>query len=237
MLAFERLFDDWFADDAISFQDLEAGTRDHLERLRKGNELGRFDALVAATEARYEAYFGQRSQAGTASSTGKSTTLTLSEARTNLVNWLVGPGRDYVDYKLKDKAQRLRFFPSGADEYHQADQPAWPGLLQRFDTALAEVGQAFEADFKTTYTQHRDALLAALKTQSGQKKAQADARVGSRTERDKLTRQLSRNARQLGLDFEDNPAQALTFFDRKYFNQHQSAAKAPAVKPASSSLS
>lgn len=237
MLAFERIFDDWFADDVISFQDLEAGTRDHLERLRQGNEQGRFDALVTATEARYEAYFGQRSQAGTAGTTGKSSTLTLGDARKELLQWLVGPGRDYIDYKLKDKAQRLRFYPNGADEYHQAGHPAWPGLLERFDTALAEVGQAFEADFKTTYTRHRDALLAALKAQSGQKKAQADARVGSRTERDLLTRQLSRNARQLGLTFDEQPGQAITYFDRKYFNQHQPAAKAPAGKPASSSPS
>ncbi|MCB2407929.1 hypothetical protein [Hymenobacter lucidus] len=232
MLAFDRIFDDWFADDAISSQDLEAGTRDHLERLRQDNDQGRFDALVTATEARYEAYFGQRSQAGTASSTGKSSTLTLSTAREAMVQWLVGSGRDYVDYKLKDKAQRLRFFPKGANEYHQADQPAWPGLLERFDTALAEVGQGFEADFKTTYTQHRDALLAALTTQTGQKKAQADARVGSRAERDLLTRQLSRNARQLGLTFDEQPGQAATYFEKKYFNQHRAAAPATEAKPA-----
>ncbi|UOQ70098.1 hypothetical protein [Hymenobacter cellulosilyticus] len=236
MLSFDKIFGDWFADDAISFEELEAGTRDHLERLRQGNDQGRFTTLITATEARYEAYFGQRSQAGTARSSGKGSTLTLGTARQQLVDWLAGPGRDYVDYKLQDKAQRLRFYPNGSNEYHQADHPAWPGLLERFDKALAELGSKFEADFKTTYTQHRDALLAALKLQTGQKKAQADARVGTRAERDLLTRQLSRNARQLGLVFDEHPGQAATYFDKKYFNQHQPAAKAPAVKPVSPSL-
>ncbi|TGE25039.1 hypothetical protein E5K00_07530 [Hymenobacter aquaticus] len=236
MLSFEKIFGDWFADDAISFEELEAGTRDHLERLRQGNDHDRFAALIAATETCYEAYFGQRSQAGTAHSGGKGTTLTLGTARQQLVDWLVGAGREYVNYKLKDKAQRLRFYPNGADEYHQADHPAWPGLLERYDTALTEVGQGFEADFKATYTQHRDALLGALTAQTGQKKAQADARVGTHAERDLLTRQLSRNARTLGLVFDEHPEQAGTYFDKKYFNQHQPAAKVPAGKPVSPSL-
>ncbi|GAA3929137.1 hypothetical protein [Hymenobacter algoricola] len=227
MLAFDKLFGDWFADDVISFEELEAGTRDHLERLRQGNDQDRFTALIAATEARYEAYFGERSQAGTARSTGKGTTLTLEAAKKALVQWLAGEGRDYIDYKLRDKAQRVRFYPGGAEEYYKAGHSAWPGLLERFDTALREVGQSFEADFKATYTRHRDALLAALQTQSGQKQQQADARLGSRTERALLTRQLSRNARTLGLLFDEQPAQAATYFDKKFFNQHY-VTKAPA---------
>ncbi|RYU82842.1 hypothetical protein [Hymenobacter persicinus] len=232
MLSFDKIFGDWFADDVISFEELEAGTRDHLERLRQGNGQDRFAALISATEARYEAYFGQRSQAGTARSAGKSATLTLGAAKDNLVQWLAGEGRDYIDYKLRDKAQRLRFYPGGADEYYRAAHTAWPGLLERFDTALTELGSKFEAEFKQTYAQHRDALLAALTTQSGQKKQQADARVGSHAERDLLTRQLSRNARQLGLLFDEHPAEALTYFDRKYFNQHQPAGAAKPVVPA-----
>ena len=226
MLSFDKIFGDWFADDAISFEELEAGTRDHLDRLRQGNDQGSFTVLITATEERYTAYFGQRSQAGTARSSGKGSTLTLGVAEQQLLDWLVGPGREYVHYKIKDKALRLRFYPNGADEYHQADYPAWPGLLERYDKALSELGTKFEADFKATYTQHRDALLAALKEQTGQKKAQADARVGTRAERDLLTRQLSRNARQLGLLFDEHPGQAATYFDKKYFNQHRPAAVA-----------
>ncbi|PJJ59851.1 hypothetical protein [Hymenobacter chitinivorans] len=223
MLSLDKVFGDWFADDAISFVELEAGTRDHLERLRKGNDKDRFADLITATEARYEAYFGQRSQGSTARSGGKGATLTQAAARQQLLDWLVGAGREYVNYKLKDKAQRLRFYPSGADEYHQADYPEWPGLLERYDKALVELGGTFEADFKTVYTQYRDALLGAFKAQTGQKKAQADARVGTRAERDLLTRQLSRNARQLGLIFDEQPGQALTYFDKKFFNQHRPA--------------
>jgi hypothetical protein len=235
MLSFDKIFGDWFADEVISFEELEAGTRDHLERLRQGNLNGRFDALIADTEARYLAYFGQRSQAGTARSAGKGSTLTLGGARKALLQWITGEGRDYVKYKLKDEAARLRFYPNGADEYHQATDAQWPGLLERFDQALAELGAPFEAEFKQTYAGHRDALLTALKTQSGQKKQQADARVGSHAEWARLTRQLSRNARQLGLLFDERPDEAATYFDRKYFNQHQPAAAkgaAPAPKPA-----
>ncbi|WP_400191467.1 hypothetical protein [Hymenobacter sp. B81] len=231
MLSFDKIFGDWFADDVISFQDLEAGTRDHLERLRKGNTGGRFTALIAATEARYLAYFGQRSDAGTGLSTGKGHTLTLGAAEEALVDWLTGPGREYVLFRIKDEAQRLRFYPRGATEYHKAGRAEWPGLLERFDQALTDLGAGFDADFKTTYAGHRAALLAALATQSGQKKVQADARVGSRAERALLTRQLSRNARQLGLDFDEHPAEALTYFDRQYFNQHQPAPKTAPVKP------
>ena len=231
MLSFDKIFGDWFADESISNPDLEAGTRDHLERLRKGNEAGRFDALIAATEARITTYFGKRSDVGTGISAGKGHTLTWEVAAKALVKWITGEGREYVSYKLKDEAQRLRFYPGGATEYHQAKQPQWPGLLERYDKALTELGAGFEADFKTTYAGHRDALLAALKAQSGQKQVQADARVGTRTERDKLTRQLSRNARQLGLDFEEEPAKALTFYDRKFFNQHQSEAKPGGPSP------
>ncbi|RAK69438.1 hypothetical protein [Hymenobacter edaphi] len=234
MLSFDKIFGDWFADASISNQDLEAGTRDHLDRLRKGNEAGRFDALIAGTEARFTAYFGYRSDASTGLSAGKGQTLALEAARDAARKWLTGEGRDYVSYKIKDEARRLRFYPQGATEYHNADYPEWPGLLERYDKALAELGAGFEADFKTTYTGHRDALLAALKAQSGQKQVQAEARVGTRAERDKLTRQLSRNARQLGLDFEQEPAKAQTFFDRKFFNQHQAEAKpgGPSLKPA-----
>ncbi|RTQ48884.1 hypothetical protein EJV47_14910 [Hymenobacter gummosus] len=229
MLSFDKIFADWFADEAISNPELEAGVRDHLERLRKGNEGGRFDALIGSTEARFTAYFGYRSDASTGLSAGKGQTLTLDAAREAVRKWITGPGREYVHYKLKDEAQRLRFYPKGATEYHNANYPEWPGLLERFDKALAELGAGFEADFKTTYAGHRDALLAALTAQSGQKKAQADARVGTKQERALLTRQLSRNARQLGLDFDEQPGMALTFFDRRYFNQHQPE---PAPKPA-----
>ncbi|MCB2378994.1 hypothetical protein LGH70_15440 [Hymenobacter sp. BT635] len=128
-------------------------------------------------------------------SAGKSQTLTLEAARGAVRKWLTGEGREYVHYKLKDEAQRLRFYPKGASEYHQADYPEWPGLLERLDKALAELGTKFEADL--------------------------------------LTRQLTRNDRQLGLTFDAHPEQASTYFDRKYFNQHQSAAKTTAVKPAS----
>lgn len=231
MLSFDKIFADWFADEGLSNQDLEAGTRDHLDRLRKGNDQGRFDTLIVATEARYTGYFGKRSDVSTGLSTGKGQTLTLAAAEEALVKWLTGDGRDYVDYKLKDKAQRLRFYPKGAVEYHQADYPEWPGLLERYDQALKELGAGFETDFKTTYTTHRDALLAALAAQSGQKKAQADARVGTKAERALLTRQLSRNARQLGLDFDEQPGMALTFFDRQFFNQHQPEDKALTHKP------
>ncbi|GAB3823665.1 hypothetical protein [Hymenobacter jeollabukensis] len=233
MLSFDKIFGDWFADDSISNQDLEAGTRDHLDRLRKGNEAGRFDGLIAGTEARFTAYFGHRSDASTGLSAGKGQTLTLEAARDTLRKWITGEGREDVHYKIKDEAQRLRFYPNGATEYHKADYAEWPGLLERFDQALAELGTKFDASFKTTYTQHRDALLAALKAQSGQKKVQADARVGTKAERALLTRQLSRNARQLGLDFEEQPALALTFFDRKFFNQHQPADAAKTAVPAS----
>ncbi|UOQ50870.1 hypothetical protein [Hymenobacter cellulosivorans] len=230
MLSFDKIFGDWFADEVISNQDLEAGTRDHLDRLRKGNEAGRFDALLTATEARFTAYFGYRSDASTGHSAGKGHTLTLEGARENLRKWLTTDGREYVKYKIKDEALRLRFYPNGASEYHQADYPEWPGLLERYDKALDELGSKFEADFKATYTQHRDALLAALKEQTGQKKAQADARVGTRAERDLLTKQLSRNARTLGLVFDEHPGQAATYFDKKYFNQHRPAAVASEAK-------
>lgn len=232
MLSFDKIFGDWFADEAISNPELEAGTRDHLERLRKGNDKGRFDALIASTEARFTAFFGHRSDASTGLSSGKGHTLTLEAAKEALVKWLTGDGRDYIHYKLKDEAQRLRFYPKGATEYHNAKNSEWPGLLERFDKALAELGGKFEADFKTTYAGHRDALLTALAAQTGQKKQQADARVGTKAERALLTRQLSRNARQLGLDFEEEPGLALAFFDRKFFNQHQPEGKPAAAKPA-----
>lgn len=231
MLSFDKIFADWFADECISNPDLEAGTRDHLERLRKGNDKGRFDGLIAATESRFAAYFGYRSDVSTGLSTGKGQTLTLEAAREAARKWITGEGREYVNYKLKDEAQRLRFYPKGATEYHQAGYPEWPGLLERYDKALAELGAGFEADFKTTYAGHRAALLAALAAQSGQKKQQAEARVGTKAERALLTRQLSRNARQLGLDFDEQPGMAGTFFDRQFFNQHQPEDKGLTGKP------
>ena len=233
MLSFDKIFDNWFADDALSYDDLEAGTRDHLARLRQGNEAGRFTALIDATETRYTAYFGQRSQAATAQSTGKGTTIALEDSIESLVAWLTGEGRDYINYKIKEEPARLRFFPHGTTEYHKANHAEWPGLLERLDAAFAEVGADFEAGMKTNYTGLRQQVLDALTGQSGQNKKKADARTGSVTERAALTRQLSRNARTLGLAFDEQPGQAATFFDKRYFNQHLPAPaekKAP-VKP------
>ncbi|PJJ60889.1 hypothetical protein [Hymenobacter chitinivorans] len=230
MLSFEKIFSNWFADIELSFDDLEAGTRDHLERLRKGNEKDRFADLIKATEACYTAYFGRRSQSATASSTGKGTTLTLHEAMEAMTDWLVGEGQEAIYYKLKKEADRLRFFPRGNSEYHQARHGEWPGLLERLDTAFEDLGGPFEAEVKAAYKRHRDALLLALATQSGVKKQQADASVGSAAERALLTRQLSRNARTLGLVFDEQPREAVSYFDKRYFNQHQPGAgkQAPA---------
>jgi len=234
MLALDKLFSNWFDDDDISFEELEAGTRDHLERLRQSNGQNRFTSLIEATEARYTAYFGQLNQAATARSTGKGTTLTLGDAIDALVEWITGDGREYIQYKIKDEAGRLRFFPRGASEYHQAKNAEWPGLLERLDKAFADLGGGFEADITAAYAKHRQNLLNALSSQSGQNKKKADARIGSQVERDLLTKQLSRNARTLGLEFEDQPVQAASFFDKKYFNQHQPTKPADAVpgKPA-----
>ncbi|MCB2377192.1 hypothetical protein LGH70_06335 [Hymenobacter sp. BT635] len=232
MLAFEKIFSNWFDDDKLSYADLEAGTRDHLERLRKGNDRDRFAGLIIATETRYEAYFGQRSQSATARSTGKGTSLTLAEAMEALTQWLVGEGQEAIYYKLKKEADRLRFFPRGNTEYHQASRAAWPGLLERLDTAFQDLGGSFEADVKTTYATHRQALLAGLATQSGQKKQQADASLGSAAERALLTLQLSHNARTLGLTFAEQPQEAASYFDKKYFRQHKaSPEKVAAPKP------
>ncbi|TGE23991.1 hypothetical protein E5K00_01890 [Hymenobacter aquaticus] len=225
MLSFEKIFSNWFDDVALSHADLEAGTRDHLERLRKGNDKDRFADLIKATEDRYTAYFGQRSDSATARSTGKGRTLTLGEAETALVQWLVGEGREAINYKIKKEADRLRFYPSGSSEYHRADHSEWPGLLERLDTAFKDLGGLLDTDVKAAYAVHRDALLSALKTQSGQKKQQADASLGSNAERDRLTLQLSRNARTLGLAFDEQPGEAASYFDKKYFNQHQPAGK------------
>ncbi|UOQ71382.1 hypothetical protein [Hymenobacter cellulosilyticus] len=85
---------------------------------------------------------------------------------------------------------------------------------------------------KATYSQHRQALLSALATQSGQKKQVTDAKLGSVAERALLTRQLARNARTLSLAFEEQPEEAASDFDKKYFNQHKATtAKEASPKP------
>lgn len=218
------LFGDFFEDDRRSDSDLDAGTQDHIQRLLAQNADGRFDAMIAKTQAVHTAYFGARTATSGAKAVRKGTTTAWGLAEKALLK-VLRLGVSQVKVAFPDDTDtthleaRAMFYPQGMDPFNTADQGDWALLLADYDKAVGKHEAKLPAAFVTDYRQKKTALLTAIGKQSGVKGTVDGGQKDVEKSRKPVTMQLSENARNLGIMFAADPSRGESFFDARYFER------------------
>lgn len=212
-----------FDSSEISDDNLRKFTEIHLQRLSADNPGGIFTALVTATTAVYQAYFGAIVDEATRSSIQKGLTLTMNAA---LDDFLAAvrrqEGRIRADYD-KPSAVYAEFYPQGLEEYNQATLADVETLMARYAKAAARHGAALGQPFVAQFEGFHNAFSAARSAQLlaiGEVKAEKTDTRGTRAA---VEDQLMDNLLTLAMKFKRDPDAGMAYFDQSFIRRPDAA--------------
>jgi hypothetical protein len=192
--------------------------------MRANNVGGKYDAMIAASVAAYEAYYGAMSDEATNEGIKQAATMTVDaiiaefKAEVSSMEGVIARAFRTTPSKIEE------FFPFGLSEYSNATKSNIEMLMDRMVNACGNNSGKLPADFdlnvkdlRGRYNDERKAQLLKIGTV-------ADDKARASTLRDRLEIQLSKNILDLAKEYLGDPVNGLKFFD-------QSILKTEATKP------
>ncbi len=214
MMDLKRLFKNHFNTNKISDDKLRKFAEVHLQRLSANNGTAQFTAMITATTAAYNAYFG--------SITNEDTKFAIQQGLTVTLNNIVENFKSFVSQKEgiirgnfgKESAEYQEFFPLGVTEYRQANLQNIETLISRFVGAAerhnATLGAALQSDAENYLTDFQNARTAQL-NKIGEVQAQKSE---TSTTRDVIENELMKNVHLIASMFIGNVDRCMDFFDQ-----------------------
>lgn len=200
----------------ISDDNLRKFAEIHLQRLSADNPGGIFTALIGATTAAYQAYFGAIVDEATRAAIQKAMTLRMNDVLDDFLEAVRRQeGRIRAEYG-KESAEYAEFYPQGVMEYNEASLANIEGLMLRYAQAaerhLAQLGQTFVDTFQDFHAAFRAARSAQLLAIGEVKAEKTDTRVS----RDALEDQLMDNLFTLAMRFKRDADAGMAYFDQSF---------------------
>jgi hypothetical protein len=224
MINFAVYFKVHFDTDKLSDDKIKRYTQSHIERIRANNAGGKYDAMLAATIAAYEAYYGAIS--------AESTNEAIKQAATMSVDAIIAEFKLEVSFMegvirnaFRSNASALEeFFPTGLSEYTNATKSNIEMLMDRMVNACSNNSGKLPTDFDANVKALRESYNDQRKAQLNKIGTVADDKARAATWRNVLEIQLTRNLLDIAKEYLGDPVNGLKFFD-------QSIVKTEASKP------
>lgn len=203
----------------ISDDNLRKFAETNLQRLSAGNPGGVFTALITATTAAYQAYFGAIVDEATRAALQKGMTLRKDEALDVFLEAVRRQeGRIRAEFG-EGSAEYAEFYPQGLGEYNGATLANVESLMLRYALAaarhLAVLGQPFVdafAGYHAEFAAARTAQLLAIGEVLAEK-------TDTRNSRDALEDQLMDNLLTLAMRFKRDPEAGMAYFDQSFLRR------------------
>lgn len=214
----EKLIEDLFDDKNLPDYKLRGFTEDHLLRLSlpANNPGGIYNTLFADITLSYNAFFGKITGESTKDAISQGLTITMENAKGEALA-LLSRLEGLVSFKFgKNSAIYQEFYPYGMSEYHDANLPELPTLLQRYVNAasahLVVSNPAETADVMAKIGSFNTARAAQLATFGEVETLQ----TGRRQDRKALTLQLTKGLLTIAINNLENPDNFNNYYNPSY---------------------
>ena len=214
MINFAVFFKVHFDTDKLSDDKIKRYTQSHIERIRANNAANKYDAMIAATLAAYEDYYGAISDESTNEAIKQAATMTVDAIITEFkaeVSFMEGVIKNAF---RTNKSGYEEFFPFGLSEYTVATKSNIEMLMDRMVNACANNSGKLPAGFEANVKALRDSYNNQRSDQLQKIGTVADDKARAATLRNVLEIQLSRNLLDLAKEYLGDPVNGLKFFDQ-----------------------
>jgi len=215
MINIERFFENHLENRSISAEELRQFAEDHLGKLNALPALPTdLAALLAPTQAAFDAFDGKLSARTTLQATQSGGTITKDEALQLIRSTIRQREGRIRDKFAKGSGPYAEFFPQGLMEYSRARIGQVTGLLDRLIAAAtkhqAVLGPELLAEFQTL----KATFAAARDGQVDTKGDLAQARANVASSRDVLELQIGRNILAIASHHLGQPERAADYFNQ-----------------------
>lgn len=220
----EKLTENIFDDKNLSDTNLRFFTDDHLLRLSlaANNPGGIYSPLITDTTTKYNAFFGRMTDAATKKAISEGLTITMEATKKAAIDF-ISDLRNLVIFKFRENSATYQeFYPQGMTEYHNANLPELPMLLQRYLTAATTHLNGSNPAEVTELTTKIDAFNAARTAQLTTFAEVENLQTGRREDRTALTLQLTTNILTIALNNLLNPDNFNNYYNPSYLPQSDS---------------
>lgn len=200
----------------ISDDNIDLFTQDHIERLKANNPDGKWDAIIAATEAAHQIYFTAKSEERHSTAVKEGATVTVENLATQfkaLVSQKEGIIRGTWG---KDSAIYQEFYPQGVTQYTNATYGNIKDLMDSYVQACTDHEAELPANFKETFTKLRDDFALARSAQLNKMGDVSGDKLATAEKRDVLEIQLMKNVLAIAADNVGNPDIIEVYFRQHY---------------------
>lgn len=219
MINLQRFFENHLSNREISGEELRQFTEDHIGKLKAMSALpAQLAALVAPTEAAFDAFDADLSARTTLLAAQSGGTITKDEA-VQLFRTTVRQREGRVRDKFaKNSGPYAEFFPRGMKEYNAARLGQVPGLLDRLITAATKYKAELGPELLTEFTALKTTFSNAREGQVDAKGDLAQARANLATTRTALELQVGKNILAIASYHLGNPERAGDYFNQSLLN-------------------
>ncbi len=218
MFNLEKLVEDFFDDKNLSDTNLQAFTDDALLRLSipDNNPGGIYSQLITDTLTKYSAFFGKMTNLASKKAISEGLTITMEATKKDVIDYL-SDLQNLVKFKFNEtSATYQEFYPQGMSEYHDANLPQLPTLLQRYVTAATAHLVSSNAAEVTALTDKVGAFNTARTAQLTAFGEVENLQTGRRQDRKALTLQLTTNLLTIAINNLENPDNFNNYYNPSY---------------------
>ena len=231
MIDISRLFFIQFMDKDISRLELRSFVEDFLKKLAVQNAGGKYTAMLNATLAAYEAYFGALANLDVKNAIQQSRTGSMNQTMEAFQKGIQSSGR-IIEGNFFGKPELQEFFPLGKAEYSSATLQNIEILMKRMFAAVEKyvtiVGDPIREEFKKYWEDFK----AARGDQQTQIAQVGDARKDTEEARLALATLMTENVLDIAKANIGNPEAAKLFFNQSLLEDRNTPQEEPPVNPA-----
>ena len=191
---------------------------DHDVRTTHYNTAGQYAAMQAATQPKIAAFIGEHDTEDFTKGVKKGTTRTVDTFIVDFKSDLELNEKTIGSVFLTSSADYLHFFPTGMTEYSNATKTTIETLLNRFKQAITAHSTSFAPAFVTKMQGYITTYLHIRNLQLDKKEDVKGFILTTDELRRKLELQISINIHTLAIEFIEEPAKGLAFFNQSLLN-------------------